>query len=182
MTDPRSLLSVALCAVAASASLWGGSTAASAAPPPTQSPAQPLPTQSQGGQFNLDWGDPQARGLEAGQCLGYFHPVTVVNGILEWGADTHCSGTGWYPHQLHLTLEKQEDTPFLPDWWFEWAGEISSPSTSFGSPDISLHQHWRTCDSTKTRKYRIVAKLTAGSHSTTALSDEYSAACDLDLD
>lgn len=160
----------ALSSLIACAALFLGTGVASAAP------------QSGPPEITLEWGaddsgDPTLRSSwGAGACIGYCHDATQVNGFMEWGADTHCSGSGWIPHQLRIVLEQKE----VVDWGFDRFHEVAwanSTAAQFQSPDISLHEHWRTCDDFANTDYRIIAHLTAGSHKKTTLSDEYTVNC-----
>lgn len=120
------------------------------------------------GQPTLRWG--------AGGCVGDFHDPRQVNGKMEWGAETHCSGNGWTPHQLELILEQKK----VVNNWFDSFHEVAwigSKPNQMGSPNISIAEHWRTCDDFDDTDYRIIAKLTAGSHKKTTISDEYTVDC-----
>jgi hypothetical protein len=138
------------------------------------------------GKLVLEWGtnesgDPTLRWGVSGSCYGNFLDPQQVNGIMEWGAESHCQGTGWTPHHLELVLQQKE----VIDWGFDQfhpVGWAESGAYQFGDPNIGLYEHWRLCDGFEDTDYRIAGTLTAGPHEDFALSDEFTVNCLYDDD
>lgn len=83
---------------------------------------------------------------------------------------------GWTPNQLELILEQKK----VVNNWFDSFHEVAwigSKPNQMGSPNISITEHWRTCDDLDDADDRIIAKLTAGSHKKTTISDECTVDC-----
>jgi hypothetical protein len=115
----------------------------------------------------------QSPDFGAGSCGGYFHRIQVVAGQLEWGAESHCTGTGWAPHRLTVRLQREHDGIF-----FSTITERDSAGFSQGAPDISLHFHQDECENSHSTTYRMTATVTAGTHTQDALDRrEYYVPC-----
>ncbi|WP_188826945.1 hypothetical protein [Nocardia camponoti] len=136
--------------------------------------------QSNQGQPDLELqvGDPQNRSIGAGSCSGFFHDPQAVNGFLEWGLESHCAGSGWFPHHISVTLQKQRKTPWFPDIFFDDIDTMASESYQFGWADISLLEHNNTiCANSDQTVYRLEGTITAGENEVTGISEEFTLYC-----
>ncbi len=132
--------------------------------------------------FELQVGDPQNRSIEAGSCGGWFHDPQAINGFLEWGLESHCTGSDWFPHHISVTLQKQRKTPWFPDIFFDDVATIASESYQFGSADISIHEHNNTiCETTDQNVYRLEGTINAGPHDVTGISEEFTLYCGVSI-
>ena len=111
---------------------------------------------------------------QAGACWANFADIREVNGFLEWGVESHCTGTGWYPHQLSVTLEQRRALIYFDEWTTRF-----SPSNTFDSTQISLLYHNDACEYGTSTTYRMTALLTAGPRSKWGISDEAALPCKL---
>lgn len=89
--------------------------------------------------------------------------------------ESHCTGTGWMPHQLTVTLEKR-------DWNFVTMTPLItrySPSSMAYSPDISIYYHQDECEYGTSTTYRLTGTLSAGPRSKWGIGDEAALPCKL---
>ncbi len=143
-------------------------------PPASAQPVDEIPD------FTLDWGESAGpgevapMGVNVGGCAGYFSDIQKVNNFIEWGFESHCTGTGWMPHNVTVTLQQSR-----LGLSFDTVTTRTSASHNMGSPDISVYWHDLECEYGTSHTFRMKATITAGSHSKSGLSDEYRLPCQL---
>lgn len=148
----------------------GGAAGADPTPSPTPSPT-PAGEPPQVGGIDLQWGDPNARSIGAGSCIGTFSTPRVVNEYLEYSLHSTCTGTDWWPHRVTLNLEVERSIFGVPTPFFRKALTDRSKITEEGSSYITVFVA-EPCIDQQERTYRLTGKIEAGSHSKEGLDKE----------
>ncbi|MFF0493413.1 hypothetical protein ACFYTQ_30700 [Nocardia sp. NPDC004068] len=115
--------------------------------------------------------DPAPASAGTGACAGNFHVIREVNGFVEWGVTSQCTGDDWYPHQVTAQLETQVGGSWVP------VLRRASPGSDQGKPVVVLQFHNDKCRTNTSNNYRMQAWISAGKHATSAISQPTSLPC-----
>ncbi|MEU6186422.1 hypothetical protein [Nocardia sp. NPDC047038] len=107
----------------------------------------------------------------SGVCAGNFHVIRDVNGFIEWGMTSQCTGNDWHPHVVTVQLETQ-----VGGTWVQVLRR-QSPAADQGKPVVVLHYNNDRCRTSTTNRYRAKGWINAGPHATSAISEVFSLAC-----
>ncbi len=107
----------------------------------------------------------------SGACAGNFHVIRAVNGYIEWGLTSQCTGDDWHPHKVTVQLETQ-----VGDSWVQVLRR-SSPAFDEGKPVVVLQYHNDRCRTNTTNRYRAKGWISAGKHATSGTSEVASLPC-----